>query len=883
MKQSTSSSSNNSPPIRASNHKFLLANCRSAAPKIDDIRATCAITAPLVFACTESWLSDTRHSDDDIFVCNYTSVRCDRLGRSGGGVVLWIKQGLQFERIISSFPSPSTIEHVIVAFPSIKLLFVCVYIPPQQSCEEIVLINDFLINSCDSFLNNNHRDYHLCICADFNRLDISNLCASLDLTDIDSPPTLGNERLDRFLFSTAISQDQSISTAIGPPIANSDHRSLLCNLCYQFDFSRTTLVKVFDYRPMFVNRFLDKIRDIDWSVIDDDNSVDDKCIFFHEQIVNCMKAFPVFYVPMSPKDKPWITPFIKHLIQKRWDAFRRKDFVRYVELKLLVKCKIIKAKTDWANKFNNPGDLWQKVNYINSRKNTTSLDNLFNDYSCTKNLCDLINSVFCNNFSSCNKITVNDIVSDCSSFQNVDWNFVVTKSDVFDQLIQLNAKKACGSDYVPTFVYKLCASDIAEPLARIYNYCIVNSYFPSLWKEAHVVPIPKCHNPSVYDLRPISLLCVPSKVFEKLIFNSTKQFFYSNLDSNQFGFRENSSTACALIKLHNHITEYYDNLSVAGIQVVALDYSKAFDSLNHNVIIRRFVDCNFPLSFIHLMYSYLFSRSQRVRVKNCLSDSAVVTSGVPQGSILGPSIFTLVMADLCCVQTTTCIVKYADDVTLSIPIFYSTNNVLDEINNVITWSDAVGLKLNNNKCKYLFISRSKNSAPVVIPEFDLCSSMKLLGVYFSNDLKWDLHFFNMFSTANRRAYAFRVLKSNLSTSELLIVYNSLIVSVFDYCAPLFIGLNNKNCNIIKSIQRKFHNIVCFHNCHCTILPDISARRIIFSINLFKKAHSDINHVLHSIIPKKRTFFIQPYSKSVIRKCSFIPYVTELVNNSSNRM
>jgi len=171
----------------------------------------------------------------------------------------------------------------------------------------------------------------------------------------------------------------------------------------------------------------------------------------------------------------------------------------------------------------------------------------------------------------------------------------------------------------------------------------------------------------------------------------------------------------------------------------------------------------------------------------------------------------------------------------------------------------------------------------VIPEFDLCSSMKLLGVYFSNDLKWDLHFFNMFSTANRRAYAFRVLKSNLSTSELLIVYNSLIVSVFDYCAPLFIGLNNKNCNIIKSIQRKFHNIVCFHNCHCTILPDISARRIIFSIILFKKAHSDINHVLHSIIPKKLTFFIQPYSKSVIRKCSFIPYVTELVNNSSNRM
>jgi hypothetical protein len=409
-----------------------------------------------------------------------------------------------------------------------------------------------------------------------------------------------------------------------------------------------------------------------------------------------------------------------------------------------------------------------------------------------------------------------------------------------------------------------------------------NSYFPVAWKEAYVIPILKCHNASVNDLRPISSLCTPSKNFERIISNSVKHLFYSNLDSSQFGFRQNSSTVCALIKLHNHITECYDNPAVSGIQVIALDYSKAFDCLDHNVIIRKLVNCSFPLSFIKLMYSYLSCRRQRVRVNNCLSDSAMVTSGVPQGSILGPSIFTLVMADLCCVHDKTCIVKYADDVTLSIPILYSTNSVIDEIDNVITWSDAVGLKLNYSKCKYLFISRSKNSTPVVIHNFKMCSSMKLLGVYFSDDLKWDVHFTNMFTIANRRAYAFRVLKSNLSKQELLTIYNSLIVSIFDYCAPLFIGINHKNCDIIKSIQRKFHNIICFYNCHCDIFPNISDRRLSFSVKLFNKAYSDTSHLLNCIIPNKRTFFIQPYCKSDIHKCSFIPFVTELVNSNSSR-
>ena len=133
--------------------------------------------------------------------------------------------------------------------------------------------------------------------------------------------------------------------------------------------------------------------------------------------------------------------------------------------------------------------------------------------------------------------------------------------------------------------------------------------------------------------------------------------------------------------------------------MIALDYEKAFDSLNHYTIISKLIDCKFPATIIKLIISYLTNRKQSVRISNVTSDWKSITSGVPQGSILGPSLFSLVMSDLNCISSSTGIVKFADDVTLSIPLYYSGNNVISEIENIFKWSDSVGLKLNFTKCQ----------------------------------------------------------------------------------------------------------------------------------------------------------------------------------------
>ncbi len=463
----------------------------------------------------------------------------------------------------------------------------------------------------------------------------------------------------------------------------------------------------------------------------------------------------------------------------------------------------------------------------------------------------------------------------------LSWDFSISEEQIYDAFLSYDNRKSCGSDGVPTFLYKKSAHIICKPLAIIFNHCITTSSFPILWKHAYVIPIPKVNNPTAYDLRPISLLPVPSKIFERLIFNSVSDLFYDNFDANQFGFRPSSSTCCALIKLHDHITKLLDSVAVSGVQVIALDYLKAFDSLIHKTIISKLLECGFPIEFVKLIFSYLQNRVQSVRIHNIISDPCKVSSGVPQGSIIGPSIFSLVMSGLKRVDSNTCMIKFADDLNLSIPIFHSVNHVASEIENVKNWSAEVGLNLIFLKCKYFFVRSTANSLPVPIPEFTFCHEIKLLGIIFSDDLRWDRHFSLIRTICNRRLYAIRTLKSILSVNELRNVYLSLIVSVMEYCSPLFIGINVKISNLVKNIERRFHNIICHYNCHCKILPDLTNRRILASKKLFLAA-SHPSHLLFCIIPDKRSRFLQPYSYSERRRRAFVPCTTEIVNSFIDR-
>ena len=223
---------------------------------------------------------------------------------------------------------------------------------------------------------------------------------------------------------------------------------------------------------------------------------------------------------------------------------------------------------------------------------------------------------------------------------------------------------------IPSKLYKPAADILAQLSAHLFSLSIQTSVMPDLWKVAAVMPLPKTTSPSTVDeMRPISLQPIPSKILERVVLNFAKSLFLREYGDDQYGFRSGSSTSRALISLHDHIVSCLDNINAAGVQLITYDFSKAFDRIRHDVIIQRLIECNMPAELVLWIASYLKKRRQYVKIGTDESSSLEVTSGVPQGSVLGPFLFSVVIGSLTFPSNEYRVFKYADDVTISVPLY----------------------------------------------------------------------------------------------------------------------------------------------------------------------------------------------------------------------
>ena len=237
----------------------------------------------------------------------------------------------------------------------------------------------------------------------------------------------------------------------------------------------------------------------------------------------------------------------------------------------------------------------------------------------------------------------------------------------------------------------------------------------------------------------------------------------------------------------HHALSQLESSSISGIQIIAYDYTKAFDVLPHNLIISRLLQADLPVGFVQWIGSYLSGRKQAVRVGATISSPRKVTSGVPQGSVLGPLLFCVATADLRALHDSTMLVKYVDDTTICVPLFRHQNNahVSDEHQHILDWSSANGFKINFSKCKSIFYSKSKShgAAAIDLQGVRMVNTIRLLGVTLSGSLSWNLHVRNVCAVASKRMYCLRILKPLLPTKKLILVYNSLVRSVLEYASP----------------------------------------------------------------------------------------------------
>ena len=837
---------------------------------MDDLRILVTQLKPLVVALTETWLSD-EITNDLINIDDYFIYRKDRLINKGGGTALFISKNIISSKIELPTDCPDKLDIIWINFNNSVAIGNC-YIPPNLNSETNNAIIQYL-SVCMDFIDTT-LNLPIILTGDFNRISTSAFIHH-NITNIVSSPTRQDAILDLLFIDNRLLNHLTYKLNTLPPIGNSDHNCLFFDSQW-FHTPIIQKIKFYDYRLSYLSGFYNAIKHINWNLLylchGDTN---EKLKIFYDLIEPAVNVIPISEIIMTNKDKPWINPLCKMLIQKRWDAFRAKNFVLYNYYKEKARIAINKAKSEWSNNCRNNKNIWKLVRPIRGNNKTKCTHPQHSASQINENL----KSIFTRtdtNFT--NLITDNDIV----------WNINFTPYSVENSILQ-SKSKGIGTDKLPLKLLKVGADILSSPICHIFNCSIQEGIFPDIWKISKITPLPKCSNPGLNDYRPISNLSTISKIMEKEIFKSLKHTFFQNYGNTQYGFKEGSNTNCALLSLLDDLSLTLDKKETTGVSIIGLDATKAFDKVSHNIIIKTLIDSNFPSTFTEWFKSYLNNRYQYVEFNEQRSDNCLVLSGVPQGAVLSPPIFCLIMKSLKCSIPGNKIYKFADDVVVLIAHTSDINDEFScttEINNILQWFNDNGIKINNNKSQYLFIKKGNNNINYqCFSNFKNVEHIKILGIYLSNNLSFSHHILYLIKKVSSRFYLFKHFKYFFSKDKLLLLFNSLIFSLFLYCSEVFISLLSiQDINLINKSIKRFHNLICGNPCNNTncYLNDICKNLRSRSFNKFCKILKNSNHILYHRCPSflrsgRRLEIIHTYS--AFRFNTFFLYNARLYNSN----
>ena len=294
---------------------------------------------------------------------------------------------------------------------------------------------------------------------------------------------------------------------------------------------------------------------------------------------------------------------------------------------------------------------------------------------------------------------------------------------------------AAGPDDLPYWFWRDYAYDLAPVITKIFNTSFQNGVIPDLWKL--VSPLTECS-----QLRPISLTNIIMQLFERTIYiNELLQVMEDEIHKNQFAYRKNHSSTTALIKAqHTWIEWLYRGAKM--VRVFSFDFKKAFDSVPHDVLCDKIKNLPINPYVINWMIKFLKNRYQRVCVDGIKTEYPPINRGVPQGTVLGPLLFSIMTNDIKTVLDSDLLVKFADDLNLGVKLTNDNDNSVIEIENIIDWSGRNRMELNFTKTWEIIIhGNSIHPLPEPLPKITRKSWLKILGVTLHEiSGNWDNHF-----------------------------------------------------------------------------------------------------------------------------------------------
>ena len=502
------------------------------------------------------------------------------------------------------------------------------------------------------------------------------------------------------------------------------------------------------------------------NVIDNANSDVDKACQLWTQAVQkiASKFIPKFQIK-NKNSPPWIDGEVIHLSNKkettRRKAHRKNSDTLWANYRLLrnklnnlVNSKYISYISNTVDSISkNPKRLWGLLRVKCKNKNIPDVMRMGSELAnSARDKANMFNNFFYSNFTR-----VTNAFSFPSISEIIDLRLSstrVTFADIRLILDNLDSNKATGPDEISGRILKECARELTPSITKLCNLSLSQGKFPHSWKLANVVPVYKkgCRD-SVENYRPVSLLSIVSKVLERAVINNIYDVLIPKLTLLQHGFLRGKSTVTQLLSVFHEISSHLDNSGQTD--VIYLDFSKAFDSVPHHLLIHKLKSFGFNGSLLNWIGSYLTNRTQRVVIDGEMSSCLPVVSGVPQGSILGPLLFLLYINDISNdLSSDSKIALFADDAKIFRHIFSLTDciSLQSDLSILESWSKIWLMNFNAKKCKVMSIARKvKHTFKYYLNGMilDHVNEFNDLGVIISSNMTWSAHIRSKVSKANQ--------------------------------------------------------------------------------------------------------------------------------------